>query len=696
MFAAQRITANASKVHYVVGALDQATIRTVGDLLGTSASYEAIRTRLTEAFATSNAAKYRELVRPGGLGDRRPSQLLRDMRGNLPPGIGEEALKEFWMQRLPSNVRVVLHSLDASLDAVAARADLIMDASNPLDVDAVSREIDTDLAGTVAALAKQVQALTQLISSPAGTQQRHSAPTDAGQLPPSRRCYYHETYGAKARKCRPPYFSSCARYNGPTPLRPPTTTATRPTQHRAPRVRPDAEAGDLPAVIQCLGEPFTLGVQEGWLISTVWRLPTAQQRHRPGPNLHNVNNTQTSKKTTKPIAIKLTNTADGWKTTQQNKRLLSSSSNSQPDSPTSPQTHKSKLFKTTNRYEVLVRNENENNSDDPGDNDISDHDAELLVKPPPPIYIKGVLDFQGLCTKLIELIGVDNFICKSTIDRLKIQTKHPESYRATIQLLKENKAEYHTYQLKEDKPLRVVIRNLHPSTKTETIKEELLFRNFDIRQVTNVLHKNSKVPLPLFFIDLEPVEKSKEIFLLQNLLHTKVKVEEPYKPKVISQCTNCQDYGHTQNYCGYPPRCVRCGANHPSAACPNSREHPPKCALCANNHPANYKGCTIYRELQQRKYSNKNNNAPVNNSRLKQSNVQVSHPLQDSSSNNSSNTKTYAQATSNVPPQNSSDSCTSDISKVMSSFLDEFKALIHPLLALLTKVISSLLDKKND
>jgi len=135
-----------------------------------------------------------------------------------------------------------------------------------------------------------------------------------------------------------------------------------------------------------------------------------------------VNNTQSSKNATKPIAIKLTNTADGWKTTQQNKRLLSSSSISQPNSPTSPQTHQNKLFKTTNRYEVLAQNGNENNSNDPGDNDISEHDAELLVKPPPPIYIKGVIDFQGLCTKLIELIGVDNFICKSTIDRLKIQT----------------------------------------------------------------------------------------------------------------------------------------------------------------------------------------------------------------------------------------------------------------------------------
>lgn len=86
-----------------------------------------------------------------------------------------------------------------------------------------------------------------------------------------------------------------------------------------------------------------------------------------------------------------------------------------------------------------------------------------------------------------------------------------------------------------------MIWNLHPSTKTITIKDELLFRNFDVRQVTIVLHKNSEIPLPLFFVDLEPVEKSKEIFQLQNLLHTKVKVES----KVISQCTNCQDYGHT-------------------------------------------------------------------------------------------------------------------------------------------------------
>lgn len=181
------------------------------------------------------------------------------------------------------------------------------------------------------------------------------------------------------------------------------------------------------------------------------------------------------------------------------------------------------------------------------------------------------------------------------------------------------------------------------------------------------------------------------------MIHTKVKVEEPYKPKVISQCTNCQDYGYIQHYCGYPPHCVRCGANHPSITCPNSREHPPKCALCASNHPANYKGCIVYRELQQCKYSNKNN-VPVTNYRSKPTYVQASHSLQDSSPNNhSSDTKTYAKAVSNDSAhQNFTDSSSSDINKSLSSFLDEFKALIYPLIALLTKVVSCLLDKKND
>jgi hypothetical protein len=175
------------------------------------------------------------------------------------------------------------------------------------------------------------------------------------------------------------------------------------------------------------------------------------------------------------------------------------------------------------------------------------------IKPPPPIFVKAVEDFPGLCTDLIELIGVDNFICKSSTNSLKIQTSDPNAYRALEQYLKSEKSEYHTYQLKEEKPLRIVIRNLHPSTPLSLIKEELEVRLYEVRQVTNVLHKVNKNPLPLFFIDLERTPKFNEIFKMSSLLHCKIKIEEPYKPKTISQCFNCQQYGYTRTYCGYLP-----------------------------------------------------------------------------------------------------------------------------------------------
>ncbi|KAL4085108.1 hypothetical protein QTP88_027400 [Uroleucon formosanum] len=200
-----------------------------------------------------------------------------------------------------------------------------------------------------------------------------------------------------------------------------------------------------------------------------------------------------------------------------NKRNHSSSSNSEPSSPKLLQHVSKKLFATRNRFELLKATEPV---------------EETIVKE------KQLIDDP------------------STVDHLKVQTSNPEAYRTLVHYLRNEKAEFHTFQLKEDKPMRIVIRNLHPSTSTEMIKNELEHRLY------------------------EPTDHSKEIFKLESILHTKIKIEEPHKPKIISQCQNCQAYGHTKAYCGYSPRCVRCGDDHSSSACPNSRQDPMRCALC--------------------------------------------------------------------------------------------------------------------
>ncbi|KAF0724429.1 Uncharacterized protein FWK35_00019600 [Aphis craccivora] len=70
----------------------------------------------------------------------------------------------------------------------------------------------------------------------------------------------------------------------------------------------------------------------------------------------------------------------------------------------------------------------------------------------------------------------------------------------------------------------------------------------------NVLHNTIKHPHPRFFVDLEPTDHSNQTYQLYFLLHAKVKVEESYKPKLISQCQNCQDYGHTRSTASQPPQ----------------------------------------------------------------------------------------------------------------------------------------------
>lgn len=76
------------------------------------------------------------------------------------------------------------------------------------------------------------------------------------------------------------------------------------------------------------------------------------------------------------------------------------------------------------------------------------------------------------------------------------------------------------------------------------------------------LHKTIKINLPIFSIDLEPSVLSKDVFHVNQILYTKLKIEEQNKRRDLVQCHNCQDYGHTKTYCAHTPRCVRCASPH--------------------------------------------------------------------------------------------------------------------------------------
>jgi hypothetical protein len=109
--------------------------------------------------------------------------------------------------------------------------------------------------------------------------------------------------------------------------------------------------------------------------------------------------------------------------------------------------------------------------------------------------------------------------------------------------------------------------------------------------------------LPIHFVDLKPHTTNKDLYKITTLLYTVVKVEKPHSKRNIPQCTRCQIYGHTKNYCRNTPRCVKCAQLHLTSECSRTTtDENVKCANCYEPHPTNYRGCIIHKQIQQKMF----------------------------------------------------------------------------------------------
>lgn len=390
-----------------------------------------------------------------------------------------------------------------------------------------------------------------------------------------------------------------------------------------------------------------------------------------------------------------------WQNVENNKRIRS------PNNTISPRTKKTNEpsnFTSPNRFSPLATNE-----DMDLEQDIETNESPPPPPPPPPIFVTSPINFITMCKNLEQITKNEGFLCKSNTKNIKINLHSASSYRSAIKMLNDNKLEYHTYQTHEDKSYRVVIRNLHHTIPTDYIKEEIENLGFMVKNVTNILKSQSKEPLPLFFVDLNPSPNNQDIFKINNICFTKVKVEAPHIRRDLVQCHRCQQYGHTKSYCNHQPKCVRCGENHTSDSCSKCRDLPAKCALCSKDHPANYRGCTVHKDLQRfRKKHQLNTNSRVTTEDSDTPQVQLNSQLPPEASQfnnapaisqnepNDTQHMLFSQAVKGNKPNklklNHMNDPPSDkiLTSQLTSFISEFKTLISPLITLLNPLITLL------
>lgn len=249
-----------------------------------------------------------------------------------------------------------------------------------------------------------------------------------------------------------------------------------------------------------------------------------------------------------------------------------------------------------------------------------DKDAEVEIEDaspkPPPIFIPNVTNISKMIHSISSEIPSTDFNYKSMKDsQIRLMIKNSDSFRKIVKHFEVNNISFHTFQLKQERAYRVVIKGIHHSTETTVIKDELISLGHQVRDIVNVKSRVTKQPLSMFFVDLEPHSANKTIFNIRHIGNAIVTIEAPKRADDLVQCYRCQQFGHTKSYCRKPFRCVKCGLDHPTANCTKDINTPPTCLHCQQTHTANYKGCSTYQQLlHQKRVSNPRNNLQSGNS----------------------------------------------------------------------------------
>lgn len=240
----------------------------------------------------------------------------------------------------------------------------------------------------------------------------------------------------------------------------------------------------------------------------------------------------------------------------------------------------------------------------PADEKEDDVDLPKKIPKPPPIILYGIEDVSKLTEVLEGVVSKNDFTYKVVNqNQLRIACFNVETYKHVIDTVRGKGLIGHTFNRKDKRPYRIVIRNLHHTTPISIIKETLEGTgNTVVGEIINAKYGPEKKPTSTFFVNLAQGPNNKVVKNVRYIYHQSIIIEDPRKRKAIAQCQRCQQYGHTKNYCMRPYRCVKCAQPHKTADCPKrDRNTPAKCALCLGDHPANYKGCEVYKEILARK-----------------------------------------------------------------------------------------------
>jgi hypothetical protein len=185
-------------------------------------------------------------------------------------------------------------------------------------------------------------------------------------------------------------------------------------------------------------------------------------------------------------------------------------------------------------------------------------------RPPPIILTSNVnlIQFQ----RQLRKVATGDFESHSTKNVTRVINKGIADIEAVKSHLSNNTPSYYFFP-KPQTPIKAIICQLTPKIPAENTSDGMVTLGFyvvSIKQMTTTRGSPSEEMttrnLPLFLITILRTAKSQDNFKLESLCHISIQFEAYRAQSALTQCQNCQQFGHIWAKCKQLPAVCGAGA----------------------------------------------------------------------------------------------------------------------------------------
>lgn len=212
----------------------------------------------------------------------------------------------------------------------------------------------------------------------------------------------------------------------------------------------------------------------------------------------------------------------------------------------------------------------------------------------PPIYVKQAAGTRNFRSEMNDLIKAGKILANIRLcsDGFKVIVASRQQYDLVREYLDCNKAEYFTHDVASSKPYKVVLRGLYDML-VEELQSELQFLKLNVLAVHKMSRRNKEIQYrdQLYLLHLEKGSTTLQELKAIRAVFNVIVSWERYRPvhRDVTQCSNCQGFGHGGRNCRMKTRCAKCGESHLTSEC--MEEANVKCINCNGEHSSTDRKC---------------------------------------------------------------------------------------------------------